>query len=168
VLNVNYTHIFSDATFNKTRMTNARVPQPVDTSYTDKLYQQPTDVVNLSVGYDYKKFSILASMIYQSQVFNQPNFWWMLRSDKATYLRWDIVIKQGLPWLNMEIYCDANNLNNATDLSIIRKNDLPISENSYGLTEILEFDELLIDNDVNHLKLSKFQTERRITKTTCM
>jgi hypothetical protein len=115
-------------------MTNTRVPQPIDTSYTDKLYQQPSDVVNLSIGYDYGKFSILASMIYQSEVFNQPNYWWMLRSDKATYRRWDIVIKQGLPWFNMEVYGDVNNLNNETDLYTIRKNNLPVSENSYGLT----------------------------------
>jgi TonB-dependent receptor len=134
VLNVNYTHIFSEGKFNQTRMTKARVPQPVDTLYTDKLYQQPRDIVNLSIGYDYKKFSILASMIYQADIFNQPNFWWMLRSDKATYQRWDLVLKQGLPWYNMEIYCDLNNINNATDLYTLRKNDLPTSENSYGLT----------------------------------
>ena len=134
VLNVNYTHVFSAAKFTKTIMTNTRVPQPIDTSYTDKLYQQPSDVVNLSIGYDYGKFSILASMIYQSEVFNQPNYWWMLRSDKATYRRWDIVIKQGLPWFNMEVYGDVNNLNNETDLYTIRKNNLPVSENSYGLT----------------------------------
>jgi hypothetical protein len=134
VLNVNYTHIFSDATFGKTNLIGTRVKTVVDTLYTDKLYQQPTDIVNLSVGYDYKKFSILTSMIYQAKVFNKPNFWPMLRSDKAKYLRWDLVVKQGLPWFNMEVYCDVNNLNNATDLYTIRKNDFPTSESSYGLT----------------------------------
>jgi TonB-dependent receptor len=134
VLNVNYTHIFSDGTFKKTFMKGARVKVPVDTLYTDKLFQQPSDVVNLSIGYDYEKFSILVSMIYQSKVFNKPDFFWTLRSDKAKYLRWDLVIKQGLPWLNMEVYCNMNDINNETDLYLIRKHDLPTSENSYGFT----------------------------------
>ena len=73
-------------------------------------------------------------MIYQSEVFNQPSFWWTLRSDKTNYLRWDVVIKQGLPWYNMQIYCNVNNLNNESDIYTIRKNGFPLSENSYGLT----------------------------------
>ena len=138
VMNVNYTHIFSQGKFSKRML----LPVPgskskkyvVDTLYTDRLYQQPNDVVNLSLGYDYRKFSILFSMIYQSQVFDKPNFWWTLRSDKTKYLRWDVVIKQGLPWYNIEVFCNVNNLNNEFDIYTIRKNGFPQSENSYGLT----------------------------------
>jgi TonB-dependent receptor len=138
VMNVNYTHIFSQGTFTNRLL----LPVPgsrsrkyiLDTLYNDRLYQQPNDVVNLSFGYDYGKFSILFSMIYQSEVFNQPSFWWTLRSDKTKYLRWDVVIKQGLPWYNMQIYCNVNNLNNESDIYTIRKNGFPLLENSYGLT----------------------------------
>jgi hypothetical protein len=90
--------------------------------------------VNLSLGYDYGKFSILFSMIYQSQVFNQPNFWWTLRSDKTKYLRWDVAVKQGLPWYNLEVFLTVNNLNKESDVYTIRKNGFPAVENNYGLT----------------------------------
>ena len=136
VMNVNYTHLFSQGTFSKRMLIpiSKSKNRIVDTLYNDGLYQQPTDVANLSIGYDYKKFSILASMIYQSKVFNQPNFYWTLRSDKTKYLRWDIVVKQGLPWYNLEVYFDLNNLNKEADIYAIRKNGFPLSENSYGLT----------------------------------
>jgi hypothetical protein len=136
VMNINYTHIFSQGQFPYTIIThpNRFTQVYVDTSFIDRLYQQPNDVVNISLGYDYKKFSILASMIYQSGVFNQSNFWWTLRSDKAEYLRWDISVKQGLPLSGVDIYLDVNNINKAADTYLVRKNGFPTSEYNYGLT----------------------------------
>ncbi len=136
VMNINYTHIFSKGKFPYTN-TVVVFGQPVkyvDTSYIDRLYQQPNDVVNLSLGFDYGKFSILASMIYQSNVFNQGNFWWTLRSDKTTYLRWDLAVKQGLPWYDLELYLDINDVNKEADIYTVRKNGFPTSEYNYGLT----------------------------------
>jgi len=136
VMNVNYTHIFSQGKFPYTTVTHPTrtTVAYVDTSFIDRLYQQPNDLVNLSIGYDYKKFSILASMIYQSQVFNQSAFWWTLRSDKTKYLRWDLSMKQGLPWNEVELYFDVNNMNKEADIYVIRKNGFPTSEYNYGLT----------------------------------
>jgi hypothetical protein len=73
-------------------------------------------------------------MIYQSNVFNHTDFWWTLRSDKAEYLRWDIAVKQGLPWTDLELYLDINNMNKEADIYTIRKNGFPTAENNYGLT----------------------------------
>ena len=108
--------------------------QYIDTSFIDRLYQQPADVVNFSLGYDYLKFSILASMIYQSDVFDQTNFYWTLRSDKTKYLRWDIAVKQGLPWNDLELYVDINDVNKEADIYTTRKNGFPSAEYNYGLT----------------------------------
>jgi TonB-dependent receptor len=143
VLNVNYTHIFSEATYPYTNTVHSPVyPFPtvyVDTNYTDRLIQQPNDVVNLSVGYDYNQFSILASMIYQSQVYNQTNFYNSLRSDKANYLRWDLSVKQGLPWYSIELFFDLNNINSEEDVYSIRGSGFPNSISDYGLTADLGF-----------------------------
>ena len=135
-MNINYTHIFSKAKFpyTNTVIVFGHPVQYVDTSFIDRLIQQPNDVVNLSLGYDYRKFSILASMIYQSNVFNQSNFYWTLRSDKTKYLRWDLAVKQGLPWYDLELYLDVNDVNKEADIYTVRKNGFPTAENNYGLT----------------------------------
>lgn len=138
VLNVNYTHIFSGARYPYT-ITHSGVyptfqPSYVDTFYTDRLLDQPNDIVNLSVGYDYEGFSAVASMIYQSNVFNGTNFWPELRSYKTSYLRWDAVIKQDLPWYNIQAYLDLNDLNGASDIYVVQGNGFPTSESSYGMT----------------------------------
>jgi TonB-dependent receptor len=138
VLNVNYTHIFSEATYPYTVTAHSPVyPFPtihIDSTYTDRLIQQPNDIVNLSLGFDYDQFSIIASMIYQAQVYNGTNFYNSLRSDKANYLRWDLSLKQGLPWFGLETYFDINNLNSEEDVYLVRGSGFPNSASNYGLT----------------------------------
>jgi TonB-dependent receptor len=138
VLNVNYTHIFSNAKYPYNVTEHSPVyPFPVvhvDTSYTDRLIQQPNDIVNLSLGYDYRQFSILISMIYQAEVYNGTNFYNSLRSDKAKYTRWDLSAKQGLPLSDLEVYVDVNDLNSEDDIYLVRGSGFPNSESNYGLT----------------------------------
>ncbi len=139
VMNVNYTHIFSRAKypFTKTVVSQTYPPTPpqhVDTLYIDRLIQQPNDIANLSIGYDYGQFSILASMIYQSEVYNETNFYNALRADKTKYVRWDLSLKQGLPWTNAELYLNLYNLNSANDVYVVRGSGFPRSESDYGLT----------------------------------
>lgn len=137
VLNVNYTHIFSEARYPYTVVRKSSVyPYPstyIDTNYTDRLIQQPKDIVNLSIGFDYAQLSILVSMIYQSDVYNGTNFYNALRSDKDKYTRWDLSVKQGLPWEGLEVYGDLNNLNGAEDSYLIRGSGFPTSTSNYGL-----------------------------------
>lgn len=138
ILNVNYTHIFSGAKYPYT-ITYPGVyprflPTYVDTFYTDRLLDQPDDILNLSVGYDYEGFSAVASMIYQSNVFSATNFWPELRSYKKSYLRWDAVVKQNLPWYGLQVYFDLNDLNGASDTYYVQGNGFPTSQSGYGMT----------------------------------
>ena len=143
VLNVNFTHILSKAKYPYTITENSGYPyyRPIyiDSTYEDRLIDQPDDIVNLSLGFDYKDFSILGSMIYQSNIFNSTNFWNALRTDKAKYLRWDLVANQTLPWYNIQVFLNVNNLNGEPDTYIIRGNGYPYSESYYGLTADLGF-----------------------------
>ncbi len=139
VLNINYTHIFSGAkypyliTYPGTFQTLFQ-PVYVDTLYSDRLLDQPDDIVNLSLGYDYQGFSAVVSMIYQSNVFNATNFWPELRSYKKSYLRWDAVVKQDLPWYGIQVYLNLNDLNGASDTYIVQANGFPTSQLAYGMT----------------------------------
>ncbi len=138
VLNVNYTHTFSEATYPKTIVNPPTGFPPeityTDTSYTESLINQPDDIINVSLGWDYKDFSVLVSMIYQSSIFHSTDFWDAYRTDKAEYTRFDLVAKQKLPWYNMEVFLNLNNLNGENDTYIQRGNSFPESDYSYGLT----------------------------------
>ena len=135
VLSVNYTHIFSKAQYPYTyELITSRSIQYIDTSFSDRLLDQPDNIVNLSLGFDYRGFSARVAMIYQSNIFTGPNFWPQLRSHTAAYRRWDLAANQKLPWLGLEVYGDLNNINGANDISVIQGGGVPTSEQDYGLT----------------------------------
>jgi len=135
VLNVNYTHVFSKAQYPYTdTRREGRVLTYVDTSFTDRLLYQPNNIVNLSLGYDYEGFSIRVSMVYQDDIFAGPNYWPQLRTSTSAHKRWDLSLKQNLPWYGLQLYGDLNNFNRADDISVIQGSGFPQSEQSYGLT----------------------------------
>jgi len=143
VLNVNYTHVFSKATypitFTEHQKTFPFSTYYVDSTYEDKLINQPDNIVNVSLGWDYKGFSILGSLIYQSTIFNRTNFHPELRTDKKEYLRLDLAAKQELPWYGIEVFLNLNNLNGANDIYLLRGNGFESSNESYGLMAQLGF-----------------------------
>ena len=135
VFGANYTHIFSKAQYPYTlTKISSRSVQYVDTSYTDRLIDQPDDIVNLTLGFDYRSFSARVAYLYESNVFSGANFWPQLRSYSPIYRRWDFAAKQTLPWYGLELYLDLNNLNGANNVSVIRAAQVPISEQDYGMT----------------------------------
>ena len=134
VLNVKYPITF-------TRHSNV-FPFPtyyVDSTYEDKLINQPDNIVNVSLGWDYEGFSILGSAIYQSTIFNSTDFHPELRTEKKEYLRFDLAAKQELPWYGIEVFLNLNNLNGANDTYILRGNGFEYTDESYGLTAQLGF-----------------------------
>jgi TonB-dependent receptor len=137
VLGVNYTHIFSAAKYPYTITTfNYLTFKTVytDTFYTSRLFDQPYDVANLSAGYDFKGFSIRVSMLYQSDVFKSPYFYKELRENTGEYLRWDLSIKQDLPWSGLQVFFDLNNINGTRDVTLIQGPGYPQAEEDYGMT----------------------------------
>jgi hypothetical protein len=124
-----------------TEKTGTRPIIIVDTTFTDPLLFQPDNIVNLSLGYDYEKFSVRVSMLYQADVFTGPEFWPQLRTQTAAYERWDVSAKQGLPWLGLQLFGSVNNINGVRDLSVLQLYpDIEQSAQSYGLTAVLGLD----------------------------
>ena len=92
----------------------------VDSFYVDRLLDQPKDIINLSLGYDYKGFSGRLSMMYISDVFKTTNFWPELRESTDAYERYDLSLKQKLPIKGLELFLNVSNLNEAIDVNRLR------------------------------------------------
>ncbi len=138
VLNVNYTHVYSKEDYQFVyygKPPGSRVPVAIDTAYTTRLLYQPNNIVNLSLGYDYEGFSARISLIYQEDIFSGPNFWPQLRSNTASYTRWDFSAKQDLPWFGLQLFGDLTNINSETDKVVIQApTGVPSSQGDYGMT----------------------------------
>ncbi len=141
VLNANYTHTISEAKYPRTEIKTEYLMQPpwvtqtnVDSFYTTRLVDQPNDIVNLSIGYDYKGFSIRLSMLYQSDIFTGANFWPELRNNTDDYMRWDLAMKQKLPIKGLQLFFNLNNITDALDRSLYHSSSFPNSEEFYGKT----------------------------------
>jgi len=125
VLNVNFTVLESETKYPQFfRRTVPIVPRPqrppftrdviVDTLRTGRMPDQPSSIANITIGYDYKGFSIRASYLYQSDILrslatNPEN-------DQFTqdYYRFDVSVKQQLP-NRIQVFGNFNNLNNRAD-----------------------------------------------------
>ena len=142
VMNVNYTHIFSEVEYPRTEIRTEYIFEPtfqivqenVESNYVDRLIDQPNDIVNLSIGYDYLGFSARISMLYKTDVFQQTDFWEEQRETTDDYLRWDISLKQDMPIDGMQLFLNLNNLTNAVDRGINYGNSFPTKEQFYRRT----------------------------------
>lgn len=140
VLGINYTLISSAATYpwrnTRTIITGPRqtVTQVFDSTRTGRLIDQPNDIVNAYIGYDYKGFSARMSFLFQGNaVSNVGNF---PEQDGFTrdYFRIDASVRQILPWQGIEVYLDMNNLNSETNTSAQQSIGGFTNEQNYGLT----------------------------------
>ena len=142
VFNINYTHILSEAKYPRTVVEDTIIFYPqfeyrknyVYSFYNSRLMHQPNDIVSTSIGYDFKDLSVRLSMLYQSNIFMGANFWPELRKITDDYIRWDLSIKQDLPWYGLQLYCNVNNITSALDKDLNYGSLLPTAEQHYGRT----------------------------------
>ena len=134
-MNVNFTHIFSKAKYPLQVVIPGRPTRYIDSSYYDPLLYQPDDIVNLALGYDYKGFSVRVSSIYSAKIFTHPDPNPQVKGYTDSYNRWDIALKQDLPFDGLQVFCNLNNINSANDVSIIAApTGVPTSKQSYDYT----------------------------------
>ena len=139
---MNYTYIQSKAQYPRTEIVTTYYFEPsfraemtnVDTFYTDRLIDQPNNIANIAIGYDRKGFSARLSMLHISQVFQRTDFWKELRQSTDDYTRWDLSVKQDLPWYGLQIYGNINNITGSVDRNLVRGKGFPSSEQHYGRT----------------------------------
>lgn len=141
ILNVNYTYIHSEAKYPRTvvnkkfdRQTFSYIYTNVDTFYTGPLQFQPDNVINIQLGYDYKDFSARVSMLYQSKIFQASNFWHELSTYNDPYWRWDLSVKQKLPWYGLQVFCNVNNISGEKEVTVNYGSQNPTNIQHYGMT----------------------------------
>lgn len=142
VLNVNYTHFQSDADYPDVYRYSYRegrktIVVAVDTFYTARLIDQADDIFNLTVGYDYKKFSIRASMKYTDDLFRQNEDDPRIRKFTDERFDYDISIRQGLPWSGVSAYCNLTNLGRSRYTELNAGSRYPTLETYGGLGMII-------------------------------
>ena len=127
VFNINYTVADSEVKYPKTIIDGyfdfdifQYVESNNDTIYVDRLLDQPDEIINISIGYDHKGFSGRLSMLYNDNVFINTDFWPELRENTDSYKRYDLSVKQKLPFNGLEIFLNASNLTETSDNSRFR------------------------------------------------
>ncbi len=142
VFGVNYSHMTSIATYPYLFVRN--IPNPnnpklastelVDSTVSGRLVDQPNDLLNAYIGYDYRGFSARLSFLFQgnsvSYIGGQPE------QDGFTtnYFRIDAQVRQLLPWTGLQLFLNAQNLNNEANISTQSSINGFTSEDYYGMT----------------------------------
>lgn len=127
VLNVNYTHISSSTKIPSYKLLQIPIePAPrtppffenvlVDTAISRTLPDQPNDILNVTLGYDFKGFSTRFSVFYQlgSTLGTGSIRGTFDDTFKEDYFRLDLSASQKLP-MNFQLFANLNNLNAAGD-----------------------------------------------------
>lgn len=145
VLNINYTHTFSEAKYPRTVPEIDWMTSPfggkqpvivgnVDTSYTAPLLEQPDDIINLTLGYGFKGFTFRASMQYISDIFTDNAWQPELRGYSDAMVLYDLSLKQKLPLKGLELFANFKNLSKSMERSINKGTGYISNETYYGMT----------------------------------
>lgn len=140
LIDLNYTHIWSNTNYPlavvKLAPGSGRIPHYVveDSAQAGSLLNQPGDMANGTIGYDYEGFSGRVSVVYYGNVLNGVGF--SLTTTANAYFRVDAAFSQNLPWKGLQLYLNLNNINSRPDVTVIEMAGapVPISEQFYGLT----------------------------------
>lgn len=143
VININYTRNFSEAKYfrNRIQMDFDENFKPIyinkDTTYTNRMIDQPDHLLNFTLGYDYKDFSIKWAIRYKSNIFTNTNWYPDLRGYSTDFVRHDLTVRQQLPIKGIKMFLNINNITNEFDKNVIHFRDYPIYERHYGRTASL-------------------------------
>ncbi|RPH97719.1 MAG: TonB-dependent receptor [Calditrichaeota bacterium] len=106
----------------------------VDTFYTARLINSPTYLMNFTLGYDYKDFSVRGTMQYRSDIYTYHDFWPELRGVSDDFLQYGLTMTQDLPWYGVQLVFDMRNITSASEVYLNKGNRFPTNESFYGMT----------------------------------
>lgn len=136
VFGANYSHIQSEAWYPWFIIKTIGIGKTIqiDSVRKGRLINQPNDIANAYIGFDYKGFSARVSFVFQgnsvSYVGAEPE------QDGFTddYFRVDFSMRQMLPIPGMQLFFDINNINDRSNVSRQRTIKGFTSEKYYGMT----------------------------------
>jgi hypothetical protein len=139
VLNVNFTRTFSETKYPRTEIKTRYLTVPpwvmtsnLDTFFVDRLMDQPSNILNVTLGYDYHDLSARLSFLYQDDVFRQDHFYSRLRGTSDRYMRWDLSVKLKLPVAGMELMGTVSNISGSIERDLNVGTGYPKREQHYG------------------------------------
>lgn len=106
----------------------------LDSFQTQSLVDQPNDILNLSVGYDYKDFSMRVAYNFQGKTLSYKSNY--VETDGYThgYSRLDLSLRQKLPLKGLSVQFLLSNLTEEADMSYTYTKQYNNSEQYYGMT----------------------------------
>jgi TonB-dependent receptor len=140
LLGINYTHIGSGATYpwrdDRTVITGPHSSKivTIDSTRTGRLINQPDDVMNAYIGYDYEGFSGRLSFLFQGNSVSTIGAFAEQDGFTKDYFRIDASVRQKLPWTGFQLFLDISNLNNRSNDAAQASIGGFTSEQNYGLT----------------------------------
>jgi len=145
VINVNYTRNESEAHYIKSEVKTGVNPDfttysyAVDTTLARPMINQPDHLLNLTLGYDYKGFSIRWAFRYKSKIFTTNSWYDDLLGYSTDFYRYDLSIKQKTPIQGLEAFLNINNITNEYEHSVIQHMNFTNYKEYYGRTMSLGF-----------------------------
>ena len=139
MLGVNYTHIASKAVYPWRNDTTIVIPPrttkvvTIDRTREGRLINQPDDVLNAYIGYDYEGFSARLSFLFQGNSVSNIGAFAEQDGFSTDYFRMDASVRQKLPWAGLQVFLDVTNLNNRKNESIQASINGFTSQQYYGL-----------------------------------
>lgn len=139
LLGVNYTHINSSTRYpwTKERVGGTRANPTyiqIDSSRAGRLIFQPNDIANVYLGYDYEGFSVKVSFVFQGNAATYIGAYPEADGFTDDYFRTDIAVRQKLPWYDLQVFLDVNNINNRQNISRQTTIGGFTNQKNYGLT----------------------------------
>jgi len=142
VLGVNYTKISSKAFYYTPRKEKIFYgPKPfefyevlIDSFQTQQLIDQPNDIFNLSVGYDYKDFSMRVAYYFQGKTLAFVTNYIETDGFRHDYSRLDLSVRQRLPLGGLSVQFLLNNITQVADKAYTYTKQYNNNEQYYGMT----------------------------------
>ena len=146
-LNFNYTILKSKQQYPTTRLwttytyDNRGRPIPklnrVDSAITDQMLNQPDNIANISLGFNYKGLNVWLSFQYNGKTLTG----WTTEKEiipyRNSFSRWDLQVTQKLPVEGMEVLFNVANISNYQQVSTMIGDPRPTYIESYGWTSDL-------------------------------
>ena len=146
VLGFNYTLISSSATYPWRNDTTIILPPDsahprgstavitLDRTRGGRLINQPNNVLNAYVGYDYKGFSGRLSCVFQGNSVGGVGAFAEQDGFTKDYFRVDASVRQLMPWPGLQLFLDVSNINNRRNEAAQASINGFTSQQYYGLT----------------------------------
>ncbi len=140
VINVNYSHIWSETRFPRSYVVSDKIPvfpfvvtTVVDTFRVGDMPDQPDDIANIALGYDNGPLSARLSMLYQGKTLSSVGEREELDGFTADLLRWDLSVKYRFN-RQIGLFVNLTNISNEADESFMLNQKYLTLREYYGWT----------------------------------